>query len=119
MSATLLLIILCHVAPGTVIHSDQGSMYCRVSSLPGVASHGTVNQSMEFLNSTIIFYLSHNSLHIDTHCLVEWDEPNTPVSIMERMNVKTIGGDSALGAWIWHEWSRVVKYFFRQATGHR
>ena len=24
--------------------------------------------------------------------------------------MKTIGGDSALGACIWHEWSRLVKY---------
>jgi hypothetical protein len=36
-------------------------------------------------------------LCIDTHCLIEWDEPNTPVSIMERMNVKSVDGDSELG----------------------
>ena len=51
-AATLLPIIQSHVAPGTIIHSDQGSMYNRVSSLPGVASHGTVNHSIEFVNST-------------------------------------------------------------------
>ena len=51
-AATLLPIIQSHVAPGTIIHSDQGSMYNRVGSLPGVASHGTVNHSIEFVNST-------------------------------------------------------------------
>ena len=51
-AATLLPIIQSHVAPGTIIHSDQGSMYNRVSTLLGVASHGTVNHSIEFVNST-------------------------------------------------------------------
>ena len=51
-AATLLPIIQNHVAPGTIIHSDQASMYNRVGSLPGVASHGTVNHSVEFVNST-------------------------------------------------------------------
>ena len=50
-AATLLPIIQNHVAPGTIIHSDQASMYNRVGSLPGVASHGTVNHSIEFVNS--------------------------------------------------------------------
>ena len=51
-AATLLPFIQNHVAPGTIVHSDQGSMYNRVGSLPGVASHGTVNHSIKFVNST-------------------------------------------------------------------
>ena len=51
-NTTLLPIIQNHVVSGTIIHSDQGSVYNRVSSLPAVASHGTVNHSIEFVNST-------------------------------------------------------------------
>ena len=51
-AATLLPIIQSHIAPGTIIHSDQGSMYNRVGTLPSVSSHGTVNHSIEFVNST-------------------------------------------------------------------
>ena len=51
-AATLLSIIQSHIAPGTIIHSDQGSMYNRVGTLPSVSSHGTVNHSLEFVNST-------------------------------------------------------------------
>ena len=51
-AATLLPIIQNHIAPGTIIHSDQAAMYNRASTLPGVASHGTVNHSIEFVNST-------------------------------------------------------------------
>ena len=51
-AATLLPIIRSHVVSSTIIHSDQGSMYNRVASLPAVASHGTVNHSIEFVNTT-------------------------------------------------------------------
>ena len=51
-AATLLPIIQSHVVSGTIIHSDQGSMYNRVASLPAVASHGTVNHSIECVNTT-------------------------------------------------------------------
>ena len=29
-----------------------------------------------------------------THCLIEWDEPNNPVSIIDRKNVKSVDGES-------------------------
>ena len=51
-TAATLLPIQSHVVSGTIIHSDQGSMYNRVASLPAVASHGTVNHSIEFVNTT-------------------------------------------------------------------
>ena len=50
-AATLLPIIQAHVLPGTIIHSDMWSAYRRVQSLPNVASRGTVNHSVEFVNS--------------------------------------------------------------------
>lgn len=51
-AATLLPIIQAHVAPGTIIHSDEWSAYHRVGSLPNVAAHETVNHSIEFVNPT-------------------------------------------------------------------
>lgn len=49
-AATLLPIIQNHVAPGTVIHSDQWAAYQAVSALPQVASHSTVNHSVTFVD---------------------------------------------------------------------
>lgn len=46
-AAILLPIIRAHVAPGTVIHSDQWAAYNRVQSLPPVSSHHTVNHFVD------------------------------------------------------------------------
>ena len=48
-AATLLPIIQAHMATGT-IHSDEWSAYSRVAALPPVASHGTVNHSVNFVD---------------------------------------------------------------------
>ena len=45
-AATLLPIIQAHVAPGTVIHSDEWAAYNRVGNLPNVSSHSVVNHSL-------------------------------------------------------------------------
>ena len=47
-SATLFPIVQNHIHPGTIVHTDQGSMYNRLSTVPGVGAHMTVNQ---FVNS--------------------------------------------------------------------
>ena len=49
-AATLLPIIQAHPAPGTTIHSDEWAAYRRVSSLPGIAAHNTVNHSLHFVD---------------------------------------------------------------------
>ena len=49
-AATLLPIIQAHVAPGTVVHSDQWAAYNQVSGLPPVAAHNTVNHSITFVD---------------------------------------------------------------------
>lgn len=51
-AATLLPIIQAHVAPGSVIHSDEWRAYSRVGTLPPVASHRTVNHSLTFVDPT-------------------------------------------------------------------
>ena len=49
-AATLLPILQQHVAPGSVVHSDQWASYNQVGNLPNVSAHGTVNHSMEFVS---------------------------------------------------------------------
>ena len=49
-ATTLLPIIQAHVAPGTVIHSDQWAAYNQTASLPNVSSHSTVNRSVTFVD---------------------------------------------------------------------
>ena len=49
-AATLLPIIQQHVAPGTIIHSDEWRAYRRVRNLPNVVSYQTVNHSIQFVN---------------------------------------------------------------------
>lgn len=49
-AATLLPIIQAHVAPGTIIHSDQWAAYNRVANLPNVGGHSTVNHSVTFID---------------------------------------------------------------------
>ena len=50
-AATLLPIIQAHIAPGTVVHSDEWAAYNRVATLPNVAAHSTVNHSITFVDS--------------------------------------------------------------------
>ena len=49
MLTHLLPIINSHVAPGTIIHSDEWRAYNHVSTLPNVCSHATVNHSVTFV----------------------------------------------------------------------
>ena len=51
-AATLLPLISQHTLPGTTIWSDDWAAYNRVSSLPGISSHGVVNHSLHFVDPT-------------------------------------------------------------------
>ena len=92
-AATLLPIIQSHVAPGTIIHSDQGSMYNRVGSLPGVASHGTVNHSIEFVNSTIGVHTQ----NIESY----WNRSKTKLKRMKGCHASELA--SYLNEFMWRE----------------
>ena len=46
-AATLLPIILNHIAPETTINSDEWRSYQQVSALPNVSGHRTVNHSLQ------------------------------------------------------------------------
>ena len=49
-AATLLPIIQEHVAPGTIVHSDEWKAYSKISQLPHVSSHEVVNHSVNFVD---------------------------------------------------------------------
>ena len=49
-AATLLPIIQSHVQAGTTVNSDEWAAYNRISSIPGVATHGVVNHSLHFVD---------------------------------------------------------------------
>ena len=49
---TLLPLITAHVAPGTIIHSDEWAAYNQVQRLPNVSSHEVVNHSVNFVEPT-------------------------------------------------------------------
>ena len=49
---TLLPLITAHVAPGTIIHSDEWAAYNQVQRLPNVSSHELVNHSVNFVEPT-------------------------------------------------------------------
>lgn len=49
-ASTLLPIIRDHILPGTTVWSDMWAAYNRVSTLPGVSGHETVNHTIQFVN---------------------------------------------------------------------
>ena len=49
-AATLLPIVQAHVARGKTVYFDEWSAYRQLTRLPQVASHGTVNHSLCFID---------------------------------------------------------------------
>ena len=71
-AATLLAIIQAHVAPGTIIYSDEWSAYHRVGGLPNVAAHETINHSIEFVNPTTGTRTQNIERYIDMYSSRDW-----------------------------------------------
>ena len=51
-AATLFPIIAHHILPGTILWSDKSGAYNRVTTIPGVAGHQSVNHSLHFKDPT-------------------------------------------------------------------
>ena len=58
-AAILLPIIQQHVNPGSIVHSDEWRAYTTVVALPNVASHGTVNHSITFVDPATGVHTQH------------------------------------------------------------
>ena len=92
-AATLLPIIQAHTRPGTIIHSDEWAAYNRVQSLPNVASHETVNHSLEFVNSTT----GTHTQNIESY----WNRSKTKIKRMKGCHQHMI--PSYLDEFMWRE----------------
>ena len=51
-ATTLFPIIANHILPGTILWSDKWAAYNRVTTIPGVAGHQSVNHSLHFKDPT-------------------------------------------------------------------
>ena len=69
-AATLLPILQAHVAPGSTVYSDQWAAYNNVQSLGNVASHGTVNHLLNFVDPVTGIHTQ----HIESYCKNETEE---------------------------------------------
>ena len=91
--ATLLPIINAHVAPGTIIHSDEWAAYRQVSSLPNVSSHSTVNHSVTFVNPVSGAHTQHIELY--------WNRAKIKLKRMKGCHAHQI--PSYLDEFLWKE----------------
>ena len=92
-AATLLPIIQRHVAPGTVIHSDQWRTYTRVAGLPPVVSHQTVNHSINFVDPTTGVHTQ----HIESY----WNRVKIKLKRMRGCHIRQLPG--YLDEFMWRE----------------
>ena len=91
-AATLLPIIRSHVHPGTIIHSDEWAAYRRVSSIPSVSAHHTVNHSLHFVDPTC---------GVHTHVESYWSRAKLKLKRMKGCHAHQISG--YLDEFMWRE----------------
>lgn len=92
-AATLLPIIQSHVAPGTVIHSDQWRAYSQIALLPSVSAHRTVNHSINFVDPT-------NGVHTQ-HIESYWNRVKVKLKHMKGCHLTQLPG--YLDEFLWRE----------------
>ncbi len=92
-AATLLPIIQSHVAPGTIVHSDQWAAYNGVGSLPNVNSHSTVNHSVTFVDPVT----GTHTQHVESY----WNRCKTKFKRMKGVDSNQL--PSYLDEFMWRE----------------
>ena len=101
-AATLLPIIQAHVAPGTIIHSDMWRAYNNVETLHNVASHHTVNHSLNFVDPVTGVHTQ----HVESY----WNRSKVK---LKRMKGCTAGQlPSYLDEFMWKEWHGTTRGCF-------
>ena len=91
-AAILLPIIQQHVAPGTIVHSDQWASYSQVGNLPNVAAHRTVNYSVQFVTPSGM-----HTQNVDSY----WNRAKMKLKRMRGCTVQEV--PSYLDEFIWRE----------------
>ena len=109
-AATLLPIIQAHVAPGTVVHSDQWRAYSQVASLPSVQNHQTVNHSITFVDLTTGVHTQ----HVESY----WNRVKVKLKHMKGCHSQNIPHEFMyVERETWQNWSTsIYKHFKRYCT---
>ena len=82
-----------HVAPGTVVHSDQWRAYSQVASLPPVTAHHTVNHSINFIDPTTGVHTQ----HVESY----WNRVKVKLKRMRGCHLRQLPG--YLDEFMWRE----------------
>ena len=89
---TLVPIIQTHVAPGTVVHTDEWRAYSGVASLPSL-THGTVNHSIQFVDPVTGVHTQ----HVESY----WNRVKTKLKRMKGCHAHQVAG--YLDEFMWRE----------------
>ena len=112
-AATLLPILQAHVATGTTVYSDHWAAYNSVQSLGNVASHGTVNHSLNFVDPVTGIHTQ----HIESY----WNRVKTKLKRMKGCHEHQLA--SYLDEFMWRErygtsggmaWHAIIQDIARQ-----
>ena len=91
---TPLLPIICnHVAPGTIVHSDQWRAYDHVANLSLVARHQTINHLVDFVDPTCGVFTQ----HVESY----WNRVEVKLKHMRGCHLQQLPG--YLDEYMWRE----------------
>ena len=93
-AATLLPIIQRHVAPGSVVHSDQWRAYSQVAALPPVTAHHTVNHSINNFGDPVTGV---HTQHVESY----WNRVKVKLKHMRGCHLRQLPG--YLDEFMWRE----------------